>query len=266
MTLRVLILGTSHCAALRAAAGADRHSDALTWRGMTLRFAAIPNDHAAAMRLQDGVLTAAGDTACRLLRRINGQDRFDLADVDAVAIAGGLMNSFAVARLYADARWFPLPSLVADGGVPPPGLPLISEAAAMAVLCGGVAEAPLYPVLCCLQGRPVFVLQDPRVSQDATTGGKKMARFRRIAESPDAADLSYHYDRAATGALGALARIILQPAATRAGGFFTDPRFRRGATRLGATADTPQPPDDMLHGNADFGAVVLDDLARAMAV
>ena len=96
--------------------------------------------------------------------------------------------------------------------------------------------------------------------------GKKMARFRRIAESPDAADLSYHYDLAATGALGALARTILQPAATRAGGFFTDPRFRRGATRLGATADTPQPPDDMLHGNADYGAVVLDDLARAMAV
>ena len=273
MSRRVLILGTSHCAALRAAVGAavgaDRQSDALTWGGMTLRFAAIPNDHAAALRLDGGVLTAGTDTAGRMLWRLNRQGRFALSEFDAVAMLGGLMSAFAITRLYTEARWFPLPSLIADGGAPPPGLPLISDAAALAALCGRAETAALFALLrslhAAMPGR-VFVVQDPRVSHDAIGTGRKFMGFTRIARGPDASEVSALYDRAVGAAFGGLARVIVQPAATRAGAFFTDARFRRGATRLAATPDMPQPPDDMLHGNAGYGAAVLDDLARAVAV
>ena len=152
--------------------------------------------------------------------------------------------------------------------MPPSTLHLLSDAAALAAVCGRVEGAALFALLSALRAggaSRVFVVQDPRVSQDAVGSGRKMAGFTRIARSRDAGMLSALYDRAVEAAFGELAEVVLQPDATRANEFFTDARFRRGATRLASRPDVPQPPDDMLHGNAAYGAMVLDVLSQRLA-
>ena len=112
---------------------------------------------------------------------------------------------------------------------------------------------------------PVLIVQEPRLSQDAIGAGRKYQGFARIAKGRDAARLSALYDRAHEVACGTGAQAIVQPAQTRAGEYFTDARFRRGAVRLGLRADVPQSADDMMHANAAYGGLVLDQIARALS-
>lgn len=260
---RVLVIGSSHTAALRAALGAGRGADPLPWGRMQVAFAAAPDRAPGALVIAGDHLAVPDPDAARQFRRICGRDRFALAAVDAIVFCGGLLAPHAVVRLWTEARWFPLPS----ARDLPQGLALLSEAAALAAAGAVARQALLWPLLAALQARggtPLVALQGIRLSQDGIGTGRRMAGPTRIARGEDAAALSGFYDRATRAALEPLARVILQPQDTRSLGFFTAPAFCRGATRLSAADDMPQPDGDFLHGNAAYGARMLDAIAAAL--
>jgi hypothetical protein len=260
----VLVIGNSHTAALRAALNHGPGGGVLPWGALRIRFAAAPEDATGRLELRGEHLVVPDEETGRLFRRFNGADRFDLAETDAVVFCGGLLMAHAVTRLYGRARWFPLPSA---RGLPA-DLPLVSEAVALASLRGTVPDLLLWPLLAALaaRGRPrLIVLQGNRHSRDVVGSGKAALGLTRVAEGPDAAALSDFYDRAAAAIFAPLAQVILQPQDTRADHFFTDPVFCRGAARLAKTPDVPQPPTDFLHGNAAYGARLLDAIAATLA-
>lgn len=268
MTGRVLIIGNSQCAAMRSALDQGRTSRPQDWRGLSVSFAAAHALHSGSLALREGVIAPQDEAAARNLRQLNGRARFAIADLDAVAFCGGMLTSFAVVRLHGAARWLSLPSMQGQE-VPPEDRQLISEDAALAAVTGAARATLLFPLLRQLRaetGLELFVIQEPRLSLDAVGTGRKMLGFTRVAEGPDGPSLSGLYDRALETVCAGLAEPILQPLETRAGGFFTDPVFRRGATRLTQLADVPQPPDDYLHCNAAYGALQLDALARRLGV
>lgn len=264
----VLVIGNSHTAALRAALGTGRSQDPLPWRDMRLTFAAGFGTSSGGLRFEDEAIVAADAEAARTMRWICGIDRFHLPAADAVVICGGLLAPHSVIRLWNAARWFPLPSAAHVAGT---DLSLVSEAAAHAALAGAAEQALLFPILSALHAwgrRPLFVLQGVRMSREAVGSGKKMLGATRIHRSGEAEALSALYDAVTLAAHESRARVILQPPDTRADHFFTDSAFCRGATRLSARPDEPQPEDDFLHANAAYGARMLDligDAVRGLA-
>jgi hypothetical protein len=254
----VLVIGNSHVAALRAAVGPDAPPQGAPRGGLTLDFAAMSGDHLGALAVRNGTLRATTDAARHSLQSLGGKVRFAVADYAAVVLVGGLLAPHAVIELHAAARWSGLPSL---GAGLPDGVALISEAAALAALCGAARDRPLFPLLAALQavvpGR-VVVLQQPRLSEAACLPAAGMPRVAAAARAGDGAALSDLYDLAVTAAYGGLARVVLQPAVTRGAPFFTAPDYTRGAVRLAGGA--AQPARDVLHGNAACGAAMLDAL------
>jgi hypothetical protein len=268
MSGRCLIIGNSQCAAMRSALAQGRTARPQGWRGLSISFAAAHALYSGSLALRDGLIAPQDDAAARNLRQLNGRGTFPVADLDAVAFCGGMLTSFALVRLHGAARWHPLPSMQGQGA-PPDDRQLISEDAALAAATGAARGALLFPLLRQLRaetGLRLFVIQEPRLSLDAVGTGRKVLGFTRIAEGPDGAALSALYDRALGAACDGLAEPILQPVETRAQEFFTDPAFRRGATRLTHLPDVPQPPDDYLHCNAAYGEMQLDALVARLGV
>ncbi len=260
---RVLVIGNSHAAALRAAIAAGPADAPLTWGRLHITFAAAPDDAAGGLHLQENRLVVPDEAMARQFRRISGRDAFALQDHDVVVFCGGLVIPRDLIRLHFQARWFPLPSAQDL----PPGKDLISAQVALAVVAGKARKALLWPLLVALHdrgGMPLIALQTIRFSQDGIGTGQRMRGATRVARSADAAALSDFYDRATEATLSPLARVLLQPPETRARHFFTQPAFRRGATRLAPATDVPQPDTDFLHGNAAYGALMLDAIATAL--
>lgn len=250
----LLIIGTSHTAALR-----------LAWRaapqpGLTLTFAALQGDMADF--LVAGHSLTATDPA--KLARFSGQPSFDLTAYDAIALCGGTPSTFHGQRLYALARWPALPSALA---APLDAPNLISAQCFELALSGLIRTAPAFALMDLIRmasPTPLFAIPHPALSALVLTQSKRHPAFVQIHRNGDGPALAAMLDRAAHRACGDLARYVAPPTPVRQHGFFTHPEYRRGATRIGPDDSVPQPPDDPLHGNAAYGQHVLTALLAAL--
>ena len=258
MTLRLCIIGNSHVAALRDAwmQQPDR------WPALSLDFWAAQRDHLRRTIVQHGRLMPT-DTAGRAeMQQINGRSDVDLAEFDGFVIAGAAICVQAILPIYRDARWTGLPSV--RRGTPA----LISAGAARAVM-GAILQDRLGYALAhrlrpqCVQ--PILMTSQPRVSAQILQSPRPELRLHSVAiRNADADALGAGFDGVATDLFTGLGcRFLPQPPQTVAQGVLTQVQYVRGARRLSADMGALQPQSDLMHANAQYGALVLDQIAAA---
>jgi hypothetical protein len=184
-----------------------------------------------------------------------------------VALCGGTPNVFQAMTLYLKARCLALPSTHGARLHKDTGWALLSDGCFATALTALVAASPGFALLRALQMAGVtrrFVIPAPLLSQAALGVSRRHAGFALLQAAGDAPALSALYDAACLRACADLGQLVALPDAVRHDGFFTRSEFRRGATRLGATDSTPQPEDDFLHGNAEYGRHVLQALVTLL--
>ena len=261
MTRRGLIIGASHAAALRLAWTTWR-SD---WPLMDLHFAALQGG-VGDLQVQDCQLVAQDAAAEGRLLATSGQSHFALADYDFVAVCGGVSGGFSGIRLYNQARCGGLPS-VSRATAMPPTVSLLSTACFTTALTGLIRQGAAMPLLAAIRQTvdvPLFAIAEPLLSVTALTDKTRYHGFRSLHRNGDAQALAAILEAASRNAYAGLAHYIAPPAAVRQDGYFTKPDLRRGATRLGAADDVPQPDTDYLHGNASYGRHILTALHEAL--
>lgn len=259
MTSRGLIIGNSHAAALRLAATAF----AADWPGLALDFAAMHGE-VSAFAVQDGNLTARTAADRARLARISGRDSFRLADYDFIALCGDTPSAFHATQLWLKARSPALPSTRAVALHRGPDWMLLSTACFRAALAGLMQTARAYPLLDALApaGRRLFLIPTPLLSALAIDHSPRFAAFSQLHHQGDGPALAAETEAALLAACQGRATALPWPPETRQHGFFTHSAFRTGARRLGTSDILPQPQDDFLHANADYGRVVLAALFR----
>lgn len=261
VTLRGLIIGTSHAAALRLAWNAWRAD----WPAMSLDFAALQGSVGDLMVQNGAVLPKDADARDRL-QTTSGKTRFALADYGFVAVCGGVPGAFSGIRLYSQARCCGLPS-VASGKATPPAISLLSTACFAAALTAMIRDGAACSLLTALReaaALPLYAVAEPMLSFAALADKTRFHGFRTLRRNGDAGALSTMLETAGRTAFAGVAHYIAPPAAARQNGYFTKPDLRRGATRLGAADHIPQPDSDFLHGNADYGRHILTALHAAL--
>ncbi len=255
--IRGLIIGASHCAALRLAFTAWRYD----WPGMDLDFAALQGS-VADLTVQDGHLLPKDDAAGARLQTSSRRSSFALIDYGFIAVCGGVSGSFSGIRLYNQARCFALPSV--SGPYPAACAPsLLSTACFTAALTGIIRGNAALPMLTSLRdatGVPLFAISEPLLSFAALQDKSRFHGFRALHRNGDADAMATLLQTASAAAYADLAQHIAPPDAVRQDGYFTQSDLRRGATRLGAADQVPQPADDFLHGNAAYGRHILTAL------
>ena len=261
MTRHGLIIGTSHSAALRLAWNDGPAHWPAQWPAMTLDFAAL-HGVVADFQVTGHSLTARNPAARQKLQDFTGQSAFDLDAYDFVALCGGTTSTFHAVNLYNTTRWIGLPSARTSLG---PGLSLLSARCFETALTGVIRAAPALPLLQAIKASgtkaSLFAIPHPALSHDVLNQTQQHQGFIRLHRNGDAAALTQMLNRASLQAYAGLATYVPPPAVVREDDFFTDARFRRGATRLGNQDNLPQPADDFMHGNADYGRHILSALA-----
>lgn len=261
---RIAVIGNSHLACLREAwaGGAIRRE------GRATDFLGLHGDGLLDTVIEGGTLRAASDATAAQLVRLNGTDRLRLDGVAAVVVAGCMMAPATAARIWRDMRWWGLPSLHAAGDLADLEAAFVPRAAAAAALRAHL-EASLALRLArrlVTAGVRVLVASQPRPCETVLDRPRPLALSARAAVmAGDGAHLSAFHEgvaRATCAAAGAL--YVPQPEATRMRGMLTARPFTEGALRLAPRPGQRQPPEDAIHANARYGAVMLGAIWAAV--
>lgn len=266
MTRRICFFGNSHLAALREAWVTDPGR----WPGIEAQFIGAHKDLLLQTRLEGSVLHPDSRAASDAFARLGGVGSVDLAGFDHIVVTGCMVSLPQAANTYRDARWPGLPSLSSEPDLAKMAPVLMSRAAAQATVEAAIARRlgprfvrhvrPATDV-------PIWLTSQPRVSAVVRKRAHPAARSQRIAlRNGDGAALSALFEAAAARAVEqAGATFLPQPAQTIAHDILTDLPYVEGAKRLTARGDQPQPPTDIMHANAAYGALVLDQIIAATA-
>lgn len=269
MTLRVCFLGNSHVAALRDAwrQGPDRWP--IRWPGLEAGFVGAHKDLLLRTELRAGRLVPADAAAAAAFRDLSGIEDVDLAAWDAFVITGCLVSVATAANTYRDCRWVGLPSVAAHPDLASAPERLSSRAAARAAIEAAMASRlgpRLAAHLRAMTDRPILLTSQPRVSAAIKARRRTVTRAHHIAlGNDDAAGLSAMFEAAAARVVaGAGALFVPQPAGTIEDHILTALPYMQGARRLTARGRAAQPEDDIMHANAAYGALVLDQVVAVL--
>ncbi len=278
---RALVLGNSHIAAVK---GAHEREAALwpgRWSGLAPEFAGGHGDALAMLEVRDGRLLARTEAARQNLQRLNRRAEWALAEYDAFIVVGCQLGIYRALMPYRSARFLGLPSMAeraaeraAERGaarVPVSRVPVSRAMFDLAVregvrqtLGGALALRLVAGLRAAGLGAQVIVAEQPRPSFDCRRERRRFAGLLQAHRLGDGAVLTEVFEAAAAAALPGIT-FLAQPVQTRHGGMFTRPRFSAGSVRLTASRRITHPEDDFIHANADYGALVLDQVAAALA-
>lgn len=267
MTLRVLCLGNSHLAAVR---------DALTrfdnlWPDMDVTCVGAHGDALLETACADGILTPLSVDAIDNFKTLGGVDTIDLDSYDAIVVVGCQIASSRASYLYRRSRWAALPSIAQATDIASQKWTLVSKDAFSTMLYEMLAMALGGKLIRHLrQGtdRPIYLASQPRTA----TGIQQIEKhaltvLNDIIRDGDAAAISAMFDQTATAVCkDHNATFLMQPRQTIQDHVLTKPVFTKGAVRLSRKGRYPQPPEDILHANASYGATVLDQIAKALGL
>jgi|GEM_PF-1279376 len=265
---RVLVLGNSHIAAVKNAHG----QSAAPWPGLAVEFAGGQLETLAALEVQEGRLIPRTEAAGRNLQALNQRAEWALADYDAFVVVGCRVGINLAQVPYRKARFLGLPSGTGQGVEPP--LAPVSRAMFELSVREGVAQsvggtlalrlvAGLQPEERQGPAARVMVAEQPRPSFDCRRQPGKFSGLLQAHRVGDGLVLSDIFEGAALRALPGVT-FLPQPEQTRHGGMFTLPRYSVGSVRLTAGESIAHPEDDFIHANAEYGALVLDQIAEAL--
>jgi hypothetical protein len=265
--MRIALIGNSHAAMLIAAHRQDP-------RGETLTVFAKPSLQPEDYVLDGSVLRATSDDLRARLADLGTPQALDLAQCDAVVIAGLVPSAFAAVRLaqgHVISHWpsaHPVMARILRAKPQPKDRPLMSKATYRAALMALTDTSPAATLARGIQaatGQRVLILPQPLPSEALLEIEGKYPIFRRLLRDGDGAAMARDLDQTHLTALDALPglRCLVQPDDTRRNGCLTAVDLMRGGPRL--SAGTRQAGDDVLHGNATLGAVMLSLLRAVLA-
>jgi len=263
MTVSLCLIGNSHLVALQSALNARPGQ----WPGLDCRFVAFRRRTALESRIEDGVLVPASAAARFQLGYFSGAETFPLDGFDAFAVVGLNVKMLFSLALWKCARWSGLPSLAAQASPADLPHPLISAPAARACLAANLSDLVGFVMARRLAGgcgKPVLIVGQPALHRKAIWTGKgTYFGIGRAIQTGDAPQIAALYDTAAAQAAARIgARFLPQPDRTRFSDVLTRPGFMLG-TLPGRVGREARP--DHTHANAAYGALVLDQLAAALA-
>jgi len=267
MTKRVLCLGNSHLAAVR---------DALTrfenlWPSLDVTCVGAHGDALLETTCADGILTPISDQAIDNFQTLGGMGAIDLNAYDAIIVVGCQVACSRASYLYRRARWAALPSVIDCADIMNQPWTLVSEPAFAAMLYETLSKTLGGKFIHHLRqgtNRPIYLANQPRtatgimdIEQHALT------ILNDIRRDGDAAAVSIMFERIARQLCNDHdVTLLVQPRNTIQEHVMTRPAFTKGAVRLSRQGRYPQPPQDIIHANASYGATVLDQIAKALGV
>ncbi|MDP3339409.1 hypothetical protein [Frigidibacter sp.] len=258
---RVLILGNSHIAAVKAAYGSapDR------WPGLAVQFAGGHGDALAALQVQGGRLVPQTEAARDNLQLLNRREAWSLADYDAFVVVGCEVGIYRALVPYRSARFLGLsPGAAAAVPVSRAMFDLAVRDQVTQSLGGALALRILAGVQVGGQMAQVMLAEQPRPSFDCRRNRRRFTGLLRAHRLGDGAVLAEVFEAAARAALPGITWLA-QPEDTRHGGVFTQPRYSVGSVRLmPGNRRVAHSEDDFIHANAEYGALVLDQIAAAV--
>lgn len=257
---RLLIIGNSHIAAPRLAYLEDPDR----WPGWDVDFCGLPGGSIGHLDLREGVLHPADRKVAGEMRQFNLVRSLDVSGYDAFAIIGGF-GWAGVAALCADHRSPDFPSVVAGTGGGD-SCQLVGHAMLVAALrarCRNSASARLLRQLADL-GRPVVMLPEPMPSAECGSDPARFGAYVDLVARGDADLWRQMFQRAAEEELASGAVLPFWPAAASEDGLHTRPDLMRGSVRLSAHRADQHGEGDYAHGNAQYGALVMDQVMVAL--
>jgi hypothetical protein len=266
MTKRVCIFGNSHVGALKEA-WTDNPG---RWPEVKVQFVGAHKDLLLQTASVNGRLVATSDPAKRAFQTLSGIEAVNLRDFDAFVVAGCLVSLANAANTYRDCRWIGLPSLESATNLADGPERLVSYPAARDTIAASLATrlGPRFAAhLRNGTDRPIYLTSQPRVSASIKAKRRVVTRAHHVAlENGDADGLSAVFEDAAARAMTEHgAPYIPPPPEPIEDGILTARPYMDGAHRLTAGARIKQPNDDIMHANARYGALVLDQIMAAVA-
>ena len=266
MTQRICIFGNSHVAALRTAWQADPKR----WPNLQVHCVGAHRGLLLDTEARQGWLRPTTPDAKSAFARLGGGDGVRLADYDAIVVAGCLVSLALTVGLYRHMQWLGLNATAQSPNLAQSPKALVSSAAAAQTAAHSFANRLGPQFIRHLRPHvqaPILLTAQPRVSadllesRDPTVQGHKqvhladdgpaITRLSEAAASQAVTDAGGHY--------------LPQPADTVAHHIMTNSAYMRGALRLTADGSTAQPPTDLRHANAVYGAKVLDQIAASLS-
>lgn len=254
------MIGNSHAGMLAAA---FRDAPPL---GAQVTFFARQGKALDQVRLRAGELRMPNRDARKAMARMGMPGRIRIDAFDAFVIVGMTATAFALAPMMAGHAVLGWPSALQEGGGLPER-PLMSAAALIAALAAGIEENTAFGMIAKIRkesAAPILLVPQPAPSAEVLERRAEYQGFRLLHQRGDGAAAAQALAAAHHAALGGLdgVQILDQPPETLAHGFLTDPRFTRNAQRLNAKGK--QPESDILHANAEYGALVRDQIAARL--
>lgn len=262
MTRRICIFGNSHVAAIRSAwtEGAAR------WPDLQVHCIGAHRGLLLETEVRHGWLRPTSAEAKSAFARLGGGHGVRLKDYDAFVVAGGLVSLAHVVGLYRHMHWVGLNTTAAQTDLTASSKALVSRNAVLDTAThtysnrmGPCFIRHLRPHT----DRPIYLTAQPRVSADLLDSADPTVQgHKQVHKADDGPALVALGTTAAERAIEkAGGQYLSQPPETIQHHIMTDPGFMRGAKRLTADGQTPQPPSDLRHGNANYGAALLNQIA-----
>lgn len=255
---RLLVIGNSHIAGPRLAYVAEPDR----WPGWDVDFCGLLAGGIGRLELRDGVLEPMDPRVAAEMRQINMVRRLPVTDYDAIAIVGGF-GWTAVAGICAAHRSLDFPSM----GAGAPDCQLVGRSFLDAVLRARCRMAVAFRLMRQLRRLkvPQLMLPEPLPSADCGADPVRFGAYMDLVARGDAGFWRSWFRRAAEAEAGGAARLLFWPDEAVIDDAFTRPSLMRGALRLGGHGQQPQPQGDFAHGNAAYGALMMDLVTAALA-
>ncbi|PTQ71947.1 hypothetical protein [Celeribacter persicus] len=261
---RLCVLGNSHMAAFATAA----EDYAARWPEFRLDMFGAHGDVLSRFEVRDGWFQSDDAEARARIEHLVGRDSFALSDYDGFIVTGLQVSVFTFVRMFRELSSVDMPSVEGALSAMEDGRPLASKAMLRAYGAERLMRTSgmkLARILRAATEAPIFVASQPRPSGRVRERSGAYLGFIQLAARGDGEFVSDWFDREAAELCAAQrVQFIPQPAQTVEQGLFTAESFLRGSVRLARRKGLAHDEDDVLHANAEFARLMVDQVAVAM--
>ncbi|AVW90846.1 hypothetical protein [Celeribacter baekdonensis] len=264
MSKKGLLIGNSHLAAYARALEVG----AQLWPDQSYdRFGAY-GDWLDSFGIEDGWLCSQDDKANQMVASLTGVSKRRPDEYDFIVLAGLRFSIFALIRLFKQKGCVAMASAQDYETARANGLTLVSE-----MLLQHLAQEQLNTSLAMRLVRdiravtdvPVFLASQPRPTRQVLIKGTKFGTFYEINRLKEGAFVSAFYQKMAHKVCAEAGAIYLpQPPKTIEDGLFTEESYMIGTVRPYHKI-RPGKKMDYRHANAEFGALMLDQIAAHLS-
>jgi hypothetical protein len=266
MTKKICIIGDSHCAAFKSA----WTENAARWPALDVDVFGGHGDTLLKYHVAGDKFVTKDEEVSERQCQLTGHDHLDLSHYDALVLTGLQLSVTFCVRLLRATRHVNLPSYSSKRVKRQHFRPLLSNRLMEQCLHDRLVSRNWHRVtqeLMRYMGsagvKPhMIIASQPRPSLRALTRGKSYNGFRSLLRTGDAAYAEGLFEEQVEKICQNLgAHYLSQPLETREKNLFTAEPFSVGSVRLSKAEGKHHDVDDVLHANAAYAGLVLDQIA-----